>query len=120
MTLPTRHLLAPAAIPIVAAPDNPPEVATLELIAAAEVEDAASIVSWACTVVVPPEDAPFLVDEAADVACAEKLDPGTVGFVCRILKSDSCQRTCMPNTKSLASVVATHLLYEDDAPVRQV
>lgn len=51
------------------------------------------------------------------VAGEEYVDPGTVGFVSRILKSDSCQRTWIAKTKSVGSV-ATHLLYDDVASVR--
>lgn len=67
-----------------------------------------SVATWA----LPPEEALPRVSE-------ENFDPGTVGFVSSMLKSESFQRTCMPNTKSSASV-AIHLLYDDSVPVRHV
>lgn len=58
-----------------------------------------SPVSLPTTVGLLPEEAPFSVvdiDAAVDVAGVENLDPGTVGSVWSMLRSDSCQRTCMP------------------------
>lgn len=64
-----------------------------------------------------PDEASLCVVDAVTVAGEEYVDPGTVGFVSRILKSDSCQRTWIAKTKSVGSV-ATHLLYDDVVSVR--
>jgi hypothetical protein len=58
------------------------------------------------SVLLPVPGAAVVVDGA------EYVDPGTVGSVARMLRSDSCQRTWRAKASSEASVVCTHLLYE--------
>lgn len=96
----------PMAIPIIVLDGNPssdPEPETGSLF---------------CALVVPEDedgDGAFVllpVLPGVAVAIAEYVDPGTVGSVARMLRSDSCQRTWRAKASSDASVVCTHLLYE--------
>lgn len=113
----SNHLLAPPAIPIVAGLDNCSEEADSDsLVAALVVSEEALDVSMTTDPLLPDKVSLCVVD-AVTVAGEEYVDPGTVGFVSRILKSDSCQRTWIAKTKSVGSV-ATHLLYDDDVSVR--
>lgn len=76
-----NHLLAPTTSPIVAPLDNPPEAATMEVVAASEVVEDISAVSLPMMVALFPDNTPSCVVDAVDVADAENVEPGTVGFV---------------------------------------
>ena len=58
-----------------------------------------------------PEAAVLCTDDGVAVAVegAEYVDPGAVGSVARMLRSDSCQRTWRAKASSEPSVVWTHL-----------
>lgn len=105
---------------MVAELDNPPEVEDEDEDSARDVPVEFAEVSLVVAVeLLPGEGSPCVVD-AVVLTVAETEDPGTVGLVSSILRSDCCQRTWMPNTRSSVSDVATHLLYDDTVPVRQV
>lgn len=113
-----KHSLAPTAIPIVAWLDNRSDVADPDAaVAVAEFEAALDVLMATNPLLVG--EAPLCVVDADTVAGDENVDPGTVGFVSRILKSDSCQRTWMAKARSHQSAsVVIHLLYADAVLVR--
>lgn len=104
-------------MPNVAGLDNCPKSFDSDSLAAASVVSEEALDVSIITDPLLPDEPSLDVVDAVTLAGEENVDPGTVGFVSRILKSDSCQRTWIAKTKSVGSV-ATHLLYDDVASVR--
>lgn len=105
----------PTAMPITVPDDNPspPAEPWSSFWATVVLEDDDGVGALFVIVLVPDVAVLFMVPAVAVAVAvdgAEYVDPGTVGSVARMLRSDSCQRTWRAKASSELSVVCTHLL----------